>query len=248
VRIQLISDLHFEFHRDGGAEFARNMPIAGDVIVIAGDLLPLVDLEATYRTFGWFCQRVAHVVFVPGNHEYYGTSPANADTLLNACARHLPNLHVLNPGVAAIDGVRFVGAALWFPPTPDEAKYRLLLNDFGQIGGFVPWVHQTHAAHLAFLTSNVRRGDVVVTHNMPHPRSVAAEYVGSPMNRFFLSEDAADLVEHGGARLWIHGHTHIPCDYAVGETRVVCNPYGYPGETARAYDAGRVVEVLDVTR
>ena len=73
------------------------------------------------RAFGWFCARFRHVVFVPGNHEYYRTSPAEADALLAACAEALPNLHVLNPGLAVIDGTRFVGGTMWFPATRGRA-------------------------------------------------------------------------------------------------------------------------------
>lgn len=243
MRIQILSDLHFEFDRDGGEAFTRAVPIAGDVLVLGGDLIPLRELDPVRRAFGWFCGRFPHVIFVPGNHEYYRTRPAEAEALLATCAKRFPNLHVLNPGVAVIDGTRFVGAALWFPNTADEAMYRSALNDFRLIAGFVPWVHDTHTAHLAFLDANVRRGDVVVTHHLPHPRSVASQFSGSPLNRFFVAEDAAELVERSGARLWIHGHTHTPCDYVVGETRVTCNPRGYPSEAGGGFDAGLVVEV-----
>jgi Icc-related predicted phosphoesterase len=243
VRVQILSDLHFEFDEDGGEAFAHDVPVVGDVLVLAGDLLPMRSIEDAKRAFGWFCGRFPHVVFLPGNHEYYRTSPANAEAVLTACAKSFANLHVLNPRVATIDGTRFVGAALWFPPTPDETKFRRLMNDFRLIEGFVPWVHETHAAHLTFLRMNIQRGDVVVTHYLPHPRSVAPQFAGSPLNRFFLAEDTTDLVERAGARLWIHGHTHAPCDYVVGETRVVCNPRGYPQEANHPIDVGFVVEV-----
>lgn len=242
VRIQILSDIHFEFDRDDGEAFARSVPVAGDVLVLAGDVVPLTSGAKFDRAFRWFCKRFGHVVYVPGNHEYYGTSPARAESLLVTSAPCFPNLHVLNPGTVTIEGVRFVGAALWFPPTPDEAQHRKYLNDFRFIQDFVPWVHETHAAHLAFLEDNIRPGDVVVTHYLPHPRSVAPQYARSPLNRFFLAADAAPLVERAGARLWIHGHTHHSCDYTVGETRVVCNPRGYPSE-GRRLNTEFVVEV-----
>lgn len=232
-----------EFEEEGGEPFAREVPVRGDVLVLAGDLLPLRSLEDAKRAFGWFCGRFPHVVYLPGNHEYYRNSAANADAVLAACAEASTNLHVLNPGLTTIGGTRFVGAALWFPPTPDEAMYRRLVNDFRLIDGFVPWVHETHAAHLAFLRANVQPGDVVVTHHLPHPRSVAPQFARSPLNRFLLADDAADLVERGGARLWVHGHTHAPCDYVVGETRVICNPRGYPHEATRPIDLGLVIEI-----
>jgi len=230
VRVQLLSDLHFEYDEDGGEAFARSVEIAGDVLVLAGDVLPLRDGPRIEQAFGWFCARFRHVVFVPGNHEYYRTSPGDADALLAAAAAALPNLHVLNPGVAVLDGVRFVGATMWFPPTPDETKYRGYLTDFTLIRDFVPWVHETHAAQLAFMRANLRPGDVVVTHHLPHPNSTPAMFAGSPLNRFFVAGDATELLAGAGARLWLHGHTHSPRDYVVGTTRVLCNPRGYPHE------------------
>jgi hypothetical protein len=201
-------------------------------------------LEVVTRAFGWFCTRFRHVVFVTGNHEYYKTSPPVADALLAAAEEALPNLHVLNPGVAVIDRRRFVGATLWFPPTPEEPAYRRFLTDFSIIRDFVPWVHEAHAAQLAFLRANVREGDVVVTHHLPHPNSTPPVFVGSPLNRFFVADDAAELVAQAGARLWFHGHTHAPCDYVVGKTRVLCNPRGYPHERKKPpVDLGLAIEV-----
>lgn len=242
MRIQILSDLHLEFDRDDGESFARAVPVVGDVLVLAGDMLPLKDADSVRRTFSWFCDRFAHVVFVPGNHEYYRTSSTAAEALLVVCVREIPNLHVLNPGVITIEEIRFVGATLWFPDTPDEFLYRGSLNDFRLIADFVPWVHDTHTEHIAFLKTTVRPGDVVVTHHLPHPRSIAPQYAGSSLNRFFVAGDAARVVERAGARLWIHGHTHTACEYVIGETRVVCNPRGYPHESNSGFDRGFVVK------
>ena len=243
MRIQPVSDLHLEFDEDQGAAFAQALPVVGDVLVLGGDVLPLRRRTRIRETLGWFCHRFPEVLYVPGNHEYYQTHPRWASGLLRACAKDFPNLHLLDPGIATIEGTRFVGATLWYPSTPDEESYRPFVADFALIHGFVPWVHETHAAHLAFLEQNVKPGDVVVTHFVPHPRSIAPQYAGDPMNRFFVAEDAAQLVERRGARLWIHGHTHISFDYVVGETRVVCNARGYPGEPGTSLNPSLVIEV-----
>ena len=71
-----LSDLHFEFHRDGGAALVASLdPTRADVLVVAGDLAvadgiaPALDL---------LCERYAPrpVVYVHGNHELYGTTRA----------------------------------------------------------------------------------------------------------------------------------------------------------------------------
>lgn len=52
------------------------------------------------------------------------------------------------------------------------------------------------------------------------------------------------IVEKYGPELWIHGHTHVPCDYELLDTRIVCNPRGYPGEKHDSrFQAGLIVEV-----
>ena len=39
MRLQLLSDLHFEFHRDGGRSFVDSLDPGGiDVLVLAGDI------------------------------------------------------------------------------------------------------------------------------------------------------------------------------------------------------------------
>lgn len=128
-------------------------------------------------------------------------------------------------------------------PMRVQILYRNALNDFRLIIAFVPWVHDTHVAHLTFLKTHVCPGDVVVTHHLPHPRSIAQQYARSSLNRFFVAQDAAELVERSGAQLWVHGHTHATCDYIVGETRVICNPRGYPNESRSGFELGCVVEV-----
>ncbi|HVP61334.1 MAG TPA: metallophosphoesterase [Myxococcaceae bacterium] len=243
MRIQPLSDLHLEFDEDQGERFALSLPVLGDVLVLGGDIVPLRRRDHVRKVLGWFCSRFPEIVYVPGNHEYYRTSPAWGAATLAACARGLSNLHVLDPGVAEIGGIRFVAATLWFPLTPDEETYRGVVADFALIRDFVPWVHQTHAAQLAFLEQTIRPGDVVITHHVPHPRSIAPQYAGDPLNRFFVAEDAAPLLERSGARLWIHGHTHVSFDYRVGDTRVICNARGYPGEPGTSLNPELVIEV-----
>lgn len=230
MQIQIISDIHCEFHQDLGAELIRKMPVLADTLVLAGDLLPMTAFSSAAMVFDRLCKKFRDVIYVPGNHEYYKTSPAKADAVIRKCSEKFSGLHVLNPGTVTIGGVRFVGAALWFPLSKGDERYYYAMSDFVVIKGFVPWVYKTHAEHLKYLSETVASGDVVVTHHLPHPACVPMRYRSSPLNRFFVAHDAAELVEKAGAKLWIHGHTHDLVDCVVGETRIVCNPHGYPHE------------------
>jgi hypothetical protein len=71
--------------------------------------------------------------------------------------------------------------------------------------------------------------DVVITHHMPSALSVHEKYTDDALNLFFLCE-MDDVILDLKPKLWIHGHTHVPFDYKLGDTRVLCNPKGYPRE------------------
>ena len=244
MKLQLLSDLHLESH----PRFVPEPAPGADLLVLAGDIGSYQNgSRLTEPDFGlgrfsprhaWPCP----VIYVPGNHEYDGDDFDAVHERLRATCDAL-GIQWLERETLVIDGIRFVGTTLWFPPTADEAEYRPFLADFSLIEGFVPWVHEAHARSLAFLQQEVRAGDVVVTHFLPHPGSVAPQYEGSPLNRFFLAADAQPLVEKRGARLWIHGHTHVSCDYQVGKTRVICNARGYPAEPGTSLNPALVIDV-----
>ena len=62
------------------------------------------------------------------------------------------------------------------------------------------------------------------------------------MNGAFVSNLDEFIMDHPQIKLWTHGHVHNVFDYTIGETRVVCNPRGYPGENTE-WDANLMVEV-----
>lgn len=66
---------------------------------------------------------------------------------------------------------------------------------------------------------------VVVTHMAPSGRSIPEHYAGQLLSTAFAS-DMDSLVAKSS--LWIHGHIHDSMDYTLGQSRVVCNPLGYP--------------------
>ena len=72
---------------------------------------------------------------------------------------------------------------------------------------------------------------VVVTHHLPHARSIPSRFEGDSLNAAYAS-DLSGLIEERQPALWVHGHTHDSCDYRVGATHVICNPRGYEDENS----------------
>ena len=228
MKLRIASDLHFEFHEDRGASIVRELSSGDfDVMVVAGDLTDFAGLEAALASL---CGSVAPkpVVYVLGNHEAYGGTWESALDRARGTQARSGNLVFLEREIRTIAGQRFVGSTLWFPHSGATEPFDEHVADFQTITGIRGWLSRTAQASAEFLAENVRSGDVVVTHHRPHPRSIAARYARSRLNRYFLHDQSA-TVETGGAALWIHGHTHTSADYVAGTTRVVCNPLGYPG-------------------
>ncbi len=244
VNLLVLSDLHLEWHRDEGQSFIKSLDTKDvDVLVLAGDIDCAPRLEATFEVL---CARFPQVVWVMGNHEFYGYNPVQALGFANRAARRFGNLHWLNDSTVTLGGVRFLGCTLWFPK-PSASAFKGGYNDYFQIKGFEPWVYDEHRASIRFLSRELRAGDVLVTHFMPLRESIHEAYRGHPLNCFFYAGKEADkLVRESGAQLVVHGHTHCSFDYRLPKgTRVVCNPFGYVRhEENSGFNEGKIVEVF----
>ena len=227
MKIQILADLHMEFFtQPRQRSFLEGLQTGCDVVLLAGDLATLDQLGPTLE---WFCAQYAQVVYVTGNHEFYRSSFGAVRQALAALGGRLENLHFLDNRAVTIEGQRFLGTTLWFPDSPQNDTYSVMLNDFQLIEGFHDQVYQEATRAREFLQAELQHDDVVLTHHLPSHRSVNALYGDSPLTRFFVHPQD-DLMNSRLPALWVHGHTHLSCDYRLGpgdETRVLCNPYGY---------------------
>jgi len=223
--IYVISDIHTEFHKDAGASLLAETG-EGRVVVAAGDLTQHDQISGV---LGVLCDLHEHVIYVNGNHECYGSSIQQVRDTVRNLNEKLWNLHYLDNSCTTINGQRFIGCTLWFPDHPLNDLYAGALNDFRWIKGFRAEVYEENQKSMDFLNNNVDPDDVVVTHHAPSYQSVSEEWKTSPLNRFFIC-NMEGLIWNAQPSVWIHGHVHRLFDYFAGETRVVCNPFGYPGE------------------
>ena len=235
MRLQLLSDLHSEFHSNP-VGFVDSIEIAPDIdfLVLAGDIvLPNRQSESQVKSvFECLAAKAHHLIFTIGNHEYYYGTP---NSTWDKVSGILPdNCRFLYNDELTIEKTHFFGGTMWFPDDPMGFLYRRYLNDFNKIDEFIPWVFEQNRAFTLLGHSFIRPETIVISHHLPHPQSVGSQYKNSQLNRFFVS-DQTDLIEQTKPRLWVHGHTHTPFDYTVGNTRVVCNPLGYPGENPGPY-------------
>lgn len=246
MKFQVMSDLHLEFQPDLGGYLIASLPVEAETLILAGDCFSGAHRGNYCEFFQMFAEKWKNVFYVFGNHDFYGGSP-------QAVAMEMKKASILTPGFEIltrekshlVEGVEVLGCTMWFPNTQGYNENKKYMTDFRVINDFDSWVGPEHQADLAYLESKATRGQIpqlVVTHHLPHERSIDPRFKRSALNAFFYAPEAQPLVENGGFRVWVHGHTHAPCDYTVNDTRVVCNPRGYSGEGA-PFKEGFVVEV-----
>ena len=250
TRLRIMSDLHLEF---GPLELE---PIGEDVLVLAGDIgigTQGLDWAETY-----YRRTSVRSVIIAGNHEFYHMGGVTETLRRFYWDPVRYGVFFVEDNHFFYKDIRFVGSTLW-------TDYRLggldeierigamryaegTMNDHRLIPNFKPQdAAQRHTDSRHFLaetlTQRIPQPTVVMTHHLPSARSIHPRYAGDPANPMFAS-DLDALVEHSGAALWVHGHTHSSCDYRIGGTRVLCNPRGYyPRGLNPDFDPNLVVEV-----
>ncbi len=235
MKLHILSDLHL------GVQGMARPRTDADVVVLAG------DIARPREAVAWALGFEQPVLYVPGNHEFYGGSIGETTRELSRlCAG--THVRVLDNGTTVLGGVRFLGTTLWtdFRLRGDGerqaeamAEAQRFMRDFSRIrSGLAPGgplltpqdTAELFAANAAWIAEELSKPHagptVLITHHAPSPRSIHPRFADSSLNACFVSA-GEHLVRASRAQLWIHGHTHDSFDYRLDGTRVVCNPRGY---------------------
>ena len=236
MKVDIISDIHLDHFRDDGGDFVHTWIPEGEILVLAGDVGDFPWWRERLQYLQVLAEKYEHVLYVAGNHDYYGTSFEKGDARFREIEQQIENFHFLEQDVLEIDGVRFAGCTLWFKEDPSGWIYEKWMSDFSEIQLFKHHVYRRNRESIEFLRSlqNMIGVDVVITHHQFSALSVSKEYINNVHNRFFLCA-IDDVILSLQPKFAIHGHTHVPCSYDLGSTKVVCNPKGYPRENPGPY-------------
>lgn len=225
MSIQILSDLHLEFHADGGASFIESLdPTGVDALAIAGDLIPVasVSLKQLRNLFKAFAARYPEVIYVPGNHEFYGTSILQGMRKICNATKGIKNFFAFLNGRRG----RVVGGTMWFPPNPANAPFERMLNDYRQISDIRTEVPRQALGFRRMLEKHLEPGDIVITHHAPSYTLAARGHNHPEMNCFYCNP-MDDLIISRRPALWIYGHTHETKISVIGRTPCVTNAFGY---------------------
>jgi predicted phosphodiesterase len=237
--IQYVSDIHLEFNakvhtKHFRAEFAKLVSKVGDILVLAGDICTIRERDLLEKFLRYCAENWKYVLYVPGNHEYYG-APKNCPVgivdgiLYSLCCKY--GIRFLQKECVEIENMFFLGCTLWTQIDGNEIDVRRQMSDFSRIQNFNintwKWHFEDHYRWLSEKIRELRIHDgsariVVITHHAPLMR------IGSKKLSHGYASDLGDVISSCDA--WIFGHTHDRKVFTFRNCVVATNAVGYPDE------------------
>lgn len=246
MKFKLISDIHQDYL------LATNQPFwfpeettedRNTVLLIAGDYYcwnrerPATE-KAIFKPLN---ERYHTVVYVPGNHEFYGSDINTCVDKIEYRLKQYENIIVLDNAILDINGVNIIGSTLWGgleggdPISMINCKKGIA--DFHEIYTntelklFTPQdMYNLYLSNREFIEKALQEHSpertILLTHHLPMAECIDFKFLRSRINGAFVG-DISDLVLKYQPRYSLFGHTHDSVDLQVGNTRVVCSPRGY---------------------
>ena len=255
VRIQYVSDIHLEYKP---SKFRRILKPSADILILAGDIGH--PFRKTYYQFlRWCNSKFEHVVLVPGNHEYYGSSLKKGRRKLKKLSKQTGTT-VLDRDVLELPeyNIVIIGTTLW-SHIPEHKNFYVQMhtNDYKCIEGFNidiendlyrknrKWLKETVDF---YKDKNPEYRVIITTHHAPIVgKTSAPKYRGQITNCVYAS-DCTDLMK--GVDVWIFGHTHHTTTFSYRlpnkeSVIITSNQRGYPRENT-GYRKDHYITLSDI--
>ncbi len=242
MKIALFSDIHLETKPQSKWRFRSGVV---DLIILAG------DIHSKARGVQWAIDTFdCPVLYIPGNHEGYGSHWQNTITKMREIAKG-SHVHILNNDEIIIKGVRFLGSTLWtaFDAYKDSATamseagkgrdvYSTGMREYkyirtGAYRKIIPqdtksWCIQSKRWLLNKFKEQFNGPTIVIT-----PHAPILECLGRKPSHYLDASyvnDWQEGVDKSNASAWFFVHTHHHMHLYIGKTFLGTNPVGYEGE------------------
>lgn len=233
MKLGYISDLHLEWFESIGLmcfyldQIKPTEPL--DVLVLPGDIFNFTENKRISFAVKEFKQWADKVIYVDGNHEWYGTLPnLNREKyLVDLQQKGIEVLSRFTQNEIWYKGQHFVGTMFWYPCTSKTKEAVKTWSDYTSIDSFKKWWPDEYETELKILNKLVTNESIVITHCLPSYLCIHPGYAGDTDNHFFVSP-AEDIIEWAEPRYWIYGHAHKPYEQRIFNTLMLSNPAGYP--------------------
>ncbi len=234
MRIQYCSDLHLEFEQNSKYIIKNPLPVSGEILILAGDIIPLHDEYFNNSFFKFISDNYKKVFWVPGNHEFYYKDLNEFNTSFNIKLKD--NIHIVNNIELQYENIQFIFSTLWSKiSSSNEKNIEQSVSDFDCITKNSRRLKASdfnilHKECLKFIIqelTNKKRKTVVVTHHLPSQLCNSSQHNRSPINEAFCV-DLTGFVDKSDVNFWLYGHSHFnQKPLYIGKTIMLTNQLGY---------------------
>ena len=249
LTIQIVSDLHIEYNNDAHIDPLNFITPSADVLIMAGDIGSLYKYDQLHSFIKDIVPHFKHVLYVPGNHEYYlppsRYEPKSMDELkqvLRNLEKSFDNLTVLDHNSVQIDDVCIAGATLW-------SDLKCELPRFVRIHHMSTSTYKLHfQSDVAYITDMVdyccenKLKLICVTHHVPTYQATGDKFKNDRYNSL-KSSNLSYLLHKDKVDTWICGHVHYNFDFVTEHgCRVVGNQSGKPKDNIQDFRKDFVIK------
>lgn len=256
MKIRLVSDTHLDFYSGYDPRMfvvPNEKSKTDEILILAGDVCEWKREKMFVDFIEWASENFCNVLYVGGNHEFYGLDYFSSKKRIKNLLIGLDNFYFLDLEECKSEGFvdlfdhRFIGTTLWtdFNKNNPLAKIQSadFMNDYRLIRNgeykskknkispqFLYELNRRSGMNLKELVEQSELPVAVITHHAPHELSHDSRYKLDEISFSFFNTNLEDFIFSNSDKihLWCHGHIHCGKDYQLGETRVVANPAGYP--------------------
>ncbi len=238
-----VSDLHLEFYKKmkkllNYIKFSE-WPKA-DILILAGDIVNIKSANRSLREkftklLQLFKEKYKFVIYIAGNHEYYGCKKAlisinEADKLLKEICQMFGVIYLQKSKfVLQLPNrqINFFGCTMW---TLISENSFAKMNDHLATDSFkdIVKIHIDHEKWLRKELQYNKNDCVVITHHLPSQQLVHPKFQYSSINDGFCSN--LNHLLNNKIIVWIYGHSHESVRCKINNIYCANNPAGYPGE------------------
>ena len=211
MKIQYISDLHLESLNN--RMFFKKYPVqpCADYLVLAGDIIPLNQIDQINFFLDHISQVFSKVFWVPGNHEFYGSDYQSYQSC-NIPIRE--NVFLINSQSVILEEYELLCSTLWSNLDLNKRWFlQYHINDFKYIKYQKDYIdaldyNAFHIDALSSLENKLQTANpsktIVVTHHCPVMLSIPEQENFSTV----YGSSLEDLIVKYQPLYWIYGHTH----------------------------------------
>jgi len=229
---EIISDTHLNMWKYKSDQIVPIYSLQTPNLILAGDIGD-PDEQTLHLAIDLARQRYKRVIYVPGNHEFYGREPGskkNPAAVISWFQRlddQWSNFHFFYRRNEVFDGVRVLGATCW-STAPSMTTWANTISEEGR-------------KDIQFLEQglSMSKEPVLIVSHYPSTLRVVKDNFKGKITQFNYGQDLERMYRNP-LHTWAFGHIHEKHDFTLpyssslygnGKVRLLCNPYGYPNET-----------------